>query len=75
MVKDDAKVVFRRNLTALKKVLPKACTYLSPYKTSNGDFVIKAIVNGNDYYFSTPENLVFTKADISELQRAILEKI
>jgi len=75
MVRDDAKVIFRRNLTSIKKMLPKECSYLSPYKTSKGEFVIKAIVNGNSYYFSTPENLVFTKADITRLQKAILEKI
>lgn len=66
--------LFANQLKVLKKTLPKSCTYLSPLKTSDGEFRVKAIVNGKEYLYTTPRDLIFKEADLRELARAISEK-
>ena len=72
--KPDLQALFVNQLKVLKKTLPKSCTYLSSVKTFDGEFRVKAIVNGNEYLFTTPTDLIFKDADLRELARAISEK-
>ena len=66
--------LFANQLKTLKKTLPKSCTYLSALKTVDGEFRVKAIVNGKEYLYTTPQDLIFKEADLRELARAISEK-
>jgi hypothetical protein len=70
----SAKQIFESNLKILKKGLPKSCTYLSSYRTSDGKMLVKAIINKNQHFFSVPDNLRFTPADLRRLKNVILEK-
>jgi hypothetical protein len=72
--KDLQMYIFRQTLKELKKGLPKSCTFLSPYLDSNSELFAKAVVNKQDYYFSLPDNLEFSKADVERLENLILEK-
>lgn len=65
---------FGNIVTNIKKGLPKSCTFLAPYKDINGDYSVKANVDGTTYYYSVPRGLIFTQAAIKELHSQILEK-
>jgi len=72
--KDVKLFIFRETIKQLKKELPNSCTFLAPHLDSTGEMCIKTIVNKEDHYFSLPDNLEFTKADIDRLKNLILEK-
>ena len=71
--KVDNRVIFSNILKNIKTVLPKSCTFLSPFKTASGEYQARAIINGTTYHFTVPANLSFTKADIKELSSQLLE--
>ena len=70
----DPKYIFGVIIKNIKKSLPSACTFLSPYKTSKGEYYVRAIVGGNNFYYTVPEDFVFTQADIDRLVFSIKEK-
>ena len=67
-------VIFSYQLKTLKKRLPSGCTFLSTLRKKNGEIQIKAVVKGEDYLFSVPQDLNLNAADIQELERSILSK-
>lgn len=72
--KIDNRMLFGFRMKALKAELPSQVSFLAPYKTHKGEYRIKAIVNGDEYQFTAPEDLNFTNADIEELRMGILAK-
>jgi hypothetical protein len=74
MASDQARQIFSANLKLIKSSLPKTCTYLSSYKTKEGKYLVKARIKGNDHFFSVPEELRFSPADLRQLKNVILEK-
>jgi len=72
--KMDPRVLFGITIKNIKSALPSECTFLAPYKNNKGEYLIKAIVGGDRFYYTTPENLIFTQADIDRLTSVITEK-
>lgn len=70
----SAKQIFESNLKVIKSSLPKACTYLSSYRTADDKILVKAIINKTQHFFSVPQDLRFTPADLRRLKNVILEK-
>lgn len=70
----DARAFYAESLKNLKSSLPKVCTFLSSYRTSKGEDLILAKINGNSYYFTPPPNFIFRLADLEELKSQIIEK-
>lgn len=60
-------------LKAIKKSLPKSCSYLSLYKRRSGETCLKATVKKNDYYYSLPQDFVLTEASFERIRSLILE--
>lgn len=71
----DARASYALAIKNLKKELPKACTFLSPFTNRKGQNMLKYIVNGETHYSSIPANFTFTKADFDELRSAIISKV
>ena len=64
-------MMFAYTVKNLKASLPKECTHLAPYKDSNGQHFVRAIVNKTEYLFTVPEGLIFKNADVTELREQI----
>lgn len=60
-------------LKAIKKSLPKSCTYLSLYKRRTGETCLKAVVNKTDYYYSLPQDFNMTEASFERIRSLVLE--
>jgi hypothetical protein len=60
-------------LKAIKKSLPKSCTYISLYKRKEGDTCIKAVVNKTQYFYSIPQNFILTESHFERIRSLILE--
>lgn len=61
-------------LNSMKKMLPSNCTYLSLMKRSNGEIVIRSVVDKVDYLFSIPQDFSLTEADLNRIYRLLIEK-
>ncbi len=66
--------IFADIVKNVKNRLPKACSFLAPFKTLKGEYQVLAIVNKEELLFTTPALLKFTSADIEELHSVLLDK-
>lgn len=67
-------VIFNANLRAIKKNVPKACTFISLMKTGEGEHLVKAMIKGDEYRYSIPQDLDLTQADYDRIENLITSK-
>ena len=67
--------IFALIVKNIKKDLPSSCTHLAPYKKANGEYKVRAIINGTTYLFPTPEDLIYDQTQLSVLTELINDKI
>lgn len=67
-------IIFNAELRTIKKNVPKACTFISLMKTSEGEHLVKAMINGDEYRYTIPQDLLMTQADYTRIQNLIIEK-
>ena len=60
-------------LKAIKKSLPKSCTFLSLYRRKEGDICIRSVVNKKDYYYTVPQDFSLTEASFERIHSLIIE--
>lgn len=60
-------------LKAIKKSLPRNCTFLSLYRRREGDLCIRSVVNKVDYYYTLPQDFSLTEASFERIRSLILE--
>lgn len=65
---------FLNKLKAIKKRLPKSCSFLALNKGTDGMIEILAIVHGEKYYYTAPFDYNYTEADSEELFNQLLIK-
>ena len=66
--------IFNAELRAVKKNVPKACTFISLMKTSEGEHLVKAMIKGDEYRYTIPQDLSMTQAEYDRIQNLIIEK-
>lgn len=66
--------ILQMQVKALKKSLPKYCTFLSPYADKSGEIYLKAVVNKKSIYLTIPQDFRFTEADIARITNLIETK-
>lgn len=66
--------IFNAELRAIKKNVPRACTFISLIKTIEGEHLVKAMIKGEEYRYTIPQDLSMTSADYSRIETLILEK-
>ncbi len=71
---EDRKYLVSQVLKAIKKSLPKSCTYLSLYKRRDGDVCIRSVVNKTDYYYTLPQDFNLTEASFERIRSLILDE-
>jgi hypothetical protein len=69
----SARLILKDQLKNLKKVLPKACTFLSAITLSNGQLAVRAIVKGEEHVFATPPEIYYDSAGLRRLQDLIVK--
>ena len=67
-----AKSLLTEQLKSLKKVLPKACTFLSPIKLSSGEMAVRSIIKGEEHIFATPPEIYYDSAGLRRLEGLIV---
>jgi hypothetical protein len=66
--------IFNAELRAVKKNVPKACTFISLMKTSEGEHLVKAMIKGDEYRYTIPQDLIMTQAEYDRIQNLIIDK-
>lgn len=69
----EKKRILGKYMSSMKKMLPRACTFLS-LMTRYNELVVRAIVNKKEHLFSIPQNLEMTEADLKRLHKLIKSK-
>jgi hypothetical protein len=67
-------VIFNAELRTIKKRIPKSCTFMSLIKTSEGEHLLKAMIKGDEYRYTLPQDLDMTQADYDRIENLITEK-
>jgi hypothetical protein len=66
--------LFNTYLKIIKSEVPRACSFLSLMKKTDGELRIRAVINGEIYQFSVPQDLQMTEADLERVKNLIIEK-
>jgi len=59
---------------SIKKSLPKACTFLSTYKDSTGEILLKAVVRGTTSFIRIPQNSILKPAELERVMELLKTK-
>lgn len=63
--KIDPRMILAAVTKDLKNQLPKSCTFLAPYKKTDGSFILRAKISGESYDVSLPDGLEFNPTNIN----------
>jgi hypothetical protein len=69
----SARSVLKEQLKSLKKVLPKACTFLSAITLSDGQLAVRAVIKGKERIFATPPEIYYDSAGLRRLESLIIK--
>lgn len=67
--------IFALVVKDIKKDLPSSCTHLAPHRKANGEYKVRAIIDGTTYLFPTPEDLLYDQTQLSVLTELINDKL
>jgi len=70
---ENRKYLVTQVLKAIKKSLPKVCTYLSLYTRKEGDICIRTVIHKNELYYSIPQDFIFTEASYERIRSLLFE--
>jgi hypothetical protein len=70
---ENRKFLVTQVLKAIKKSLPKVCTYLSLYKRKDGDICIRAVIHKTDFYYTLPQDFNLTEASFERIRSLLFE--
>jgi hypothetical protein len=70
---ENKKYLVTQVLKAIKKSLPKACTYLSLYTRKDGLICLRAVIHKNELYYSIPQDFNLTEASYERIRSLLFE--
>lgn len=66
-------MIFNNFVKTLKKDVSSKCTFIAPYKDSEGELTLAYRVSGEEHHISVPEDYDITVADRERIKNLIEE--